>query len=42
MSKAADEAIENLAQFAVVGIVEQYGAFVDAVQRLLDPNRRLG
>ena len=42
LAAASAAAIGNLKRFAVVGVVERYGAFLDLVQRLLDPAWALG
>ena len=43
LRSSANSAIENLrTRFAVVGVVEQYAAFIDLVQRTLDPVLLLG
>jgi hypothetical protein len=43
MAEAANVAVENLKRhFVVVGVVERYGAFVDLLQALLDPQNGLG
>lgn len=40
LADAADEAIRNLEEFWVVGVVEQYAGFLEVLRRLLDPDTR--
>lgn len=37
---AAHDAIRNLEEFWVVGVVEQYGGFLEVLRSLLDPEKK--
>lgn len=39
---AAHDAMENLEEFWLVGVVEQYAGFLEVLRRLLDPEKKNG